>query len=183
MHQANGSRKRRTRGNAILESALVFLPTMALLFAIIDSAMVIFIQNTFKHAVREGVRFAITERLLPGHSSQVDSIKAIVQQNAMGFLLGSAGLNKIDVRFYSPTTFTEATGAAANVGGNIVEVTISPCAAGDGSDCFKWGWMAPLQAGWSNSNAMTGRATSPMTIAARSADRLENPPGGIPPAL
>lgn len=171
--------RRSRKGNTILETALVFLPTMALLFALVDYSMVVFLQGTFKHAAREGVRFAVTGRLLAGQTGHVDSIKAVVQENSMGFLTGSTGLSKISVRFYDPVTFAEATGAGSNSGGNIVEVTVSPCAQSDNSDCFVWGMMAPLQTGWDSNGESTGRAYTPLMISARSSDRLEPPPGGV----
>jgi Flp pilus assembly protein TadG len=166
----------------MLETVFVFLPFFALVFAIIDYSMVVFLQGTFKHAVRVGVRFAITGRLVAGESGHINSIKAIVQQNAMGFLNGDSGRQKITVRFYDPLTFAEVTGANSNQSGNIVEVTISPC-ANPPTDCYTWGWMAPLQTGWTSSGSMTGRRTTPLAISARSSDRLEPPPGGVPPAL
>ncbi|MGH9718670.1 MAG: TadE/TadG family type IV pilus assembly protein [Bryobacteraceae bacterium] len=160
----------------MLESVFIFVPFMALMFAIIDFSMVFFIQNTFKHAVREGVRFAITNRTIAGCGGVTACTKQIVQQNAMGFLPGATGLAKIDVKFYQPgedadgnLTLTEVTGAGANSSKNVVEVTISN---------FQWSWMAPLQAGF----AMTGRATNVLSISARSSDRMEPPEDDIYPA-
>ena len=46
----------------MLEASFVFLPLMALFFAMIDIPFGIFIQNTLREAVREGVRFAITQQ-------------------------------------------------------------------------------------------------------------------------
>ena len=182
MQSLRGSHQIIRKGSTLLETVFVFLPFFALLFAIIDYSMVVFLQGTFKHAVRSGVRFAITGRTLPGESGQINSIKAIVQQNAMGFLNGTSGRQKIAVRYYDPITFAEVTGAGANQSGNIVEVTISPC-ENPPNDCFTWGWMAPLQTGYTSQGSMSGRRTSPLAIAARSSDRLEPPPSGIPPAL
>lgn len=157
---------------------MVFLPFMALLFAVLDYSMVVFLQTTFKYAVRVGTRFAITNRLLAGYSCHEDAIKSVVQQNTFGFLQGATGLKQIDVKYYLPNLGADLS-ATRNKEGNIVEVTISPCVLGDQSDCFTWGWMAPLQVGFN----MQGRTTSPLAIAARSSDRLEPPPGGVPPAV
>lgn len=159
------------RGSYAVEAALVLLPFFALIFAIIDYSMVFFLQGTFKHAAREGVRFAITQRVL-GTSTQSASIKSIVQKHAMGFLNGTAGTDKISIKFYNPKTNAEVTGVAKNGAGNIVEVTISPCEKADKSDCYRWSWMAPL---W--------RLAAPMTIRARSSDLMEPPKGGILPTF
>lgn len=172
------------RGNAIIEAALIFLPFFALIFATIDYAMVLFLQGTFKHAAREGVRFAITQRTL-GSMGQKDSIKAVVQANAMGFLNGNDGARKVDIKFYrlDPSAeqrgYIEVTGTGLNSPGNIVEVTISPCVQADMTDCFRWSWMAPLQA----SPDSHGRSTNPLVIRARATDRMEAPPGDLLPTF
>jgi len=166
------------RGSAAVEAALVMLPFFALLYAIIDYSVLFFIQGTFKHAAREGVRFAITQRGL-GSMTPSQSIKKVVQDHAMGFLSGASGLEKISIKFYNPSTHAEVTGAGRNAAGNIVEVTISPCERADGSDCFRWGWMAPLQA---EPGGNSGRS-NPMVIRARSSDLMEAPRGGILPAF
>ncbi|MFN0172529.1 MAG: TadE/TadG family type IV pilus assembly protein [Bryobacteraceae bacterium] len=159
------------RGSYAVEAGLVLLPFFAMIFAIIDYSMVFFLQGTFKHAAREGVRFAITQRVL-GTSGQGDSIKKVVQTNSMGFLNGTAGKDKISVKFYNSKTHLEMTGVAKNSAGNIVEVTISPCELVNKSDCFQWSWMAPL---W--------RLSAPMTIRARSSDLMEPAKGGILPVF
>jgi hypothetical protein len=166
------------RGSAAVEAALVMLPFFAMLYAIIDYSVVFFIQGTFKHAAREGVRFAITQRGL-GSMTPSQSIKKVVQDHSMGFLSGSSGLEKISIRFYNPTTHAQVTGPGMNAAGNIVEVTISPCERPDGRDCFRWGWMAPLQA---EPGGNSGRS-NPMVIRARSSDLMEAPRGGILPVF
>jgi hypothetical protein len=173
---------RAKRGNVAVEAALIFLPFFAMIFAIMDFAMVFFLQGTFKHAAREGVRYAITQRV-EEKKTQKESIQAQVQKHAMGFLAGDAGLKKIDIKFYqldqtaAKKGYIEVTGPGRNAANNIVEVTISPCTKVDFSDCFRWGWMAPLQA----SPDHPGRGTNPWTIRARATDRMESPPGDILP--
>jgi Flp pilus assembly protein TadG len=145
------------RGAALTELALVLIPLLALLLAILDFGFAIFLRSTFQHAVREGVRYAVTGRREDGLGHDA-SIKGVVQRNAMGFLSGSAGAEKIHIRYYVPGTLAET---ASNAGGNIVEVTV---------EGFTWRWMAPLL-----------RGSSPATILARSSDRMEPSPGGVPP--
>ena len=78
----SSSRLKTQRGNAVVEEALIVLPMLALGFALLDYCLAIFIQNTLRNAVREGIRFAITEQT--GSSGQDAAIKAVVQANGMG---------------------------------------------------------------------------------------------------
>ncbi len=149
--------RRNKRGNAFVETAFVPRPLFALLFAITDFGLAIFIKNTFMHAVREGTRYAVTYKVQSGFGHDA-SIKNVVQQNAMGFLSGTANYDKIKVRYYNPTTFAEV---AENDPGNIVEVSV---------EGYTWGWLAPL---W--------RSATPLNILVRSSDRMESLPGGASP--
>ena len=149
--------RRRQRGNAFVETAFVLVPLFALLFAITDFGLAIFIKNTFMHAVREGTRYAVTYKVQSGFGHDA-SIKNVVQQNAMGFLSGAANYDKIKVRYFNPTTFVEVSG---NDPGNIVEVSV---------EGYTWGWLAPL---W--------RSATPLNILVRSSDRMESLPGGASP--
>jgi Flp pilus assembly protein TadG len=152
-------RTRGRRGNAMVEFCIVFLPLMALLVAIVDFSMPIFLRCTFTHAVREGSRYGITFQTVSG-LSQTDSIKRVVQQNAMGFLAGTSGLSQIAVRYYLPTgTFSQVTGPGANADGNIVEVTIQN---------YNWTWIAPI---W--------RGANPLSITVSSSNRLETLPRNL----
>lgn len=146
------TKMRTKRGNIFVELALVLMPVLALLLAIIDFALPIFLRSTFTHAVREGVRYGITFQTMPG-LSQTDSIKRVVQTNAAGFLNGSSGLSRIQVKYYSPVTFLEVTGPAANADGNVVEVSVTG---------YSWSMIAPV---W--------RANTPISVGAVSSDRLE----------
>jgi Flp pilus assembly protein TadG len=85
---------------------LVLIPLVALWVAIIDFGFGIFLKGTFQHAVREGVRYAVTSRTEPG-MGQDASIKQVVQRNAMGFLNGDQGAARIHIRYYVPGTLTE----------------------------------------------------------------------------
>ncbi|MCS7024026.1 MAG: pilus assembly protein [Bryobacteraceae bacterium] len=145
-------------GHAMLEFALVFTPLMALMMAIIDYSMPVFLRATFVHAVREGVRYGITYRTEAG-LSHAESIKRVVQNHAMGFLGGSAGLARIQVKFYSPITFNEVTGPTANASGNILEVSVND---------YEWNQIVPI---W--------RSALPVRISAISSDRLETLPRGV----
>lgn len=139
----------------MVESALVLVPLLALILAFIDHGLVIFLQSTFQHAAREGVRYAVTYQTVSG-LGQDDSIRAIVQRNAMGFLNTCPGCIKI--RYYKPDTLVET---ADNTPGNIVEVSI---------EGYSYRWIAPL---W--------RVAGSLAVTARAADRMEGLSGGSSP--
>jgi hypothetical protein len=149
---------RNCRGAALVELALTLVPLLAILLAIFDFSFALFLKSTCLHAVREGVRYAVTGRTQSG-MRQDDSIKSVVQRNALGFLKGQNGAAKIHIRYYVPGTLVET---QSNAGGNIVEVSI---------ENLTWGWMAPV----------LRSALPPLMVHARSSDVVEASPGGIPP--
>jgi Flp pilus assembly protein TadG len=154
-------RYQKQRGSALLEGALIILPLLALGFALLDYPLAIFIQNTLRNAVREGVRYAITQQT--GGGGQDAAITNVVQQNAMGFLNNadiSAGNASITINYYDKSTLAGVSGSGSNAQGNICVVTASVTRA----------WMAPL---W--------RSTGLLTFTASSSDVMEAPPGGVLP--
>jgi Flp pilus assembly protein TadG len=157
----NSKRRSRQKGSAALEAALVILPTMALCFALLDFPLMIFIQNSVENAVREGVRFAITQQT--GAQGQDSAIKGVVKTYSMGFINDaaiSAGNASINIQYYDPT-LNPVAGGGSNAGGNIVVVTAT----------VKRFWMVPI---YVDANLDT--------YAASSADMMEAPAGGTPPA-
>src|SRR5712664_4120916 len=104
-------------GAAIVELALVLVPLMALMFAIIDFSLPIFLKSMFTAAVRERCRFGIAYQMnYKGvvYTDQTAAIKGVVQDYSMGFLSGT-GANKIGVNYYSQTPpFNQLTGNGAN---------------------------------------------------------------------
>lgn len=105
------------------------MPFLTILFTIVDFNLVIFIRNTMQHAVREGVRYAVTYQVKSGMAHDA-SIKSVVQENAMGFLNGTAGANKITIKYFRQSDLAEVT---ANSPGNIIEVKVSD---------YRWNWIA-----------------------------------------
>src|SRR6266850_2464050 len=131
-------RSRRQGGSAMLEGSLVILPLMAICFALLDFPLAVFIQNTLRNAVREGVRFAITQQT--GAGGQDAAIKAIVQSSSMGFL-NDSDLNAtptpkatLTITYYDKATLAATTGVGSNAQGNICVITAS----------VTRGWMVPL---------------------------------------
>lgn len=123
-------RRSRQRGAEVLESALVSVPLFALTFLLLDVSMVIFQRATLQHAVRQGVRYAITGAT-NGATYQDDAIKTVVQKNALGFLNGTGPAATMHVHWIDP-----ATGSVAdNTQGNIVGVTV---------EGYQYGALAPF---------------------------------------
>jgi hypothetical protein len=140
----------------MVELAFVMIPLLALILSILDFGFALMLRNTFQHAVREGVRYAVTGQAVPA-IGQDASIKSVVKKQSLGFLNRSD--DKIHIRYFTPGTLTET---VRNTGGNIVEVSI---------EGYNWGWMAPL----------LHEALPVLEITARSSDIVEASPGGIPP--
>ena len=146
-----------------MEGSFVILSLMALGFALLDYPLAIFIQNTMHNAVREGVRYAITQQT--GAGGQDAAIISVVKQNSMGFLNDTV-LNStppqatITIQYYNPSTLASVSGVGSNAGGNIIVVTAT----------IQHAWMAPL---W--------RSTGLLTYTASSSDVMEAPPNGVIP--
>jgi hypothetical protein len=150
-------RKDGRRGAVVVESALTLLPLLAVSLAILDLAFVLFLRSTFQHAVREGVRYAVTSRTAPG-SGHDASIRSVVQRHAIGFLNEEESAEKIKIRYFVPGSLAET---GSNAGGNIVEVSI---------EGFEWSWIVPLF-----------HSALPVRLTMRASDRMEPSPGGVPP--
>lgn len=151
-------RRKGERGSAMIESALVLVMLLGILLTVFDYSIAIFMQSTFRHAVREGVRYAVTSQVMAG-MGQDASITATVQLNAMGFLSGSTGADYVKIRYYDPVTLVETN---SNAGGNLVEVSV---------ENYTYTWITPLL-----------RSIPNLNITARSSDMMESSPGGQPPA-
>lgn len=148
-----GIRKRRQGGNQLVEISLIFLPMFALLLALVDFSMALFLRATMQNAVREGVRYAVTHQTMSG-MCQDASIKQVVKNSAVGFLTDASHDAKIKIRYYAPGNLTtELTGLSSNSPGNVVEVAV---------EGYTWSWIAPL---W--------RTSSPFNINVYAADRME----------
>ena len=156
------TRRKRQSGHAFLEASFVILPLFAVVFAITDYSMAIFLRSTFQHAVREGVRYAITFQTMSGQCQDA-SIRQVVKNSSAGFLNDSHD-SLIQITYHPPTNLSQTlTGVGSNAAGNIVEVSL---------EGYAYSWMAPLM-----------RSDTPLTITVRAADRTESLPGGatVPP--
>ncbi len=151
-------------GNALMEGALVLLPLLAVGFALMDYPLSIFIQNTIQGAVREGVRFAITQQT--GAQGQDAAIEAVVIQYSMGFLTTAGitdGTDSFSINYYNPNSSlsTAVTGTGSNAQGNICVISAT----------IRHAFMAPI---W--------QVTGLIPFSATSSDVMEAPPGGVLPS-
>lgn len=141
------------------------LPLLAILFAVLDLSIALFVKNTAQFAVCQGVRFAITSRTLSGKGHD-ESIKTVVQSYTLGFLdylsPDHIGKNRISITYYDPVSLAPVSGASSNAGGNIVVVSASG---------LSWAWMVPLLHG-----------ASPLEFSVSSAAIMEATPIGGAPA-
>jgi hypothetical protein len=157
-------RRSRQRGSTLVEGPLALLPLLAILFAVVDLGIAIFVKNTVQFAVCQGARYAVTSQTMSG-LGQDDSIKTVVQSYTMGLLdclsADHIGKNRISITYYDPASLIPVTGVGSNIGGNIVLVTASG---------LSWAWMAPLL-----------RSSTPLTFSVSSADIMEaTPVAGAP---
>lgn len=125
---SGSARRHGQRGAEALAGAMVMMVILPLMFLIVDIGWGIFIKVTLQHAVREGVRYAITSQTTSdgsgGSLGHVASIKAVTLRAAGNLLAGQEG--KVTVKFYNSgsSTLNEDLGANRNRGGNIVMVNI-----------------------------------------------------------
>jgi Flp pilus assembly protein TadG len=147
------------QGNAIVEFALVFVLFMAIIFAAFDFSYAIFVKATLHHAVREGVRFAISGRTLPGQAHDA-SIKQVVKNNALGLLNAADKDELIKVNYYLADGFGATSNNAA---GNIVVVSV---------EAYQVMPVGPLL-----------RAANPIMLTVSALDKMEPFPGSAPPRI
>src|SRR5579862_2500617 len=127
-------RRRRSGGNAIIESAFTLVPLFALICGFVDLSLMLYRWSTLQNAVREGCRYAITFQT-SGSFGQDASIEQVVQKYAMGIVTTSDSPQHIFVTYYSPGTPNTPIGKGGNIPGNIVQVSVQN---------ISWSWLAPL---------------------------------------
>lgn len=98
-----------------VEVGLTLVLLFALIFLVMDLAMLVFIKSTLQQAVREGVRVGVTARLVGSTTYLNDSITQVVQGESLGFLNGSEGVCRIQIRYFDPNTGTLSSGTQGDV--------------------------------------------------------------------
>ena len=128
------NKSKRCKGAEMMEFTLSLLPLLMMIFLLLDACWGMFVKGTLAFAAHEGVRVGITitgTQATAAGSDLTSMVKAVVQQQSLGLLAGSAGLAKIKVNYYQPPA-TGSTAAATDVstqaGGNspsnIMQVSV-----------------------------------------------------------
>jgi len=144
------------QGSQLVEAGLMLLPFLVLLFMTMDTAWALLVKATLQHAVREGVRYAVTGQT-SGSNGQIASIEQVVLNQSLGLLTGSQAAT-LSVQFLDPGTLAPT---ASNQGGNLVQVSVTD---------YQITPLAPLL-----------RSATPVPVSVTSIDKLEGSPGGIAP--
>jgi len=143
----------------MIEAALVMIPMIVLVVASTDLLLGLFVRNTLQYAVREGCRYAVTGRTVPGNG-HIHSIQSYVRSQSLGLV---ARESDVTVRFFDESGLGEVRGRGANGGGNIVQVSV---------EGYRWRWIVGHFVG-----------SSDLNISVSSSDVLEPSPSGVAPAL
>ncbi len=107
----------------MVETAFVLVPFFVLLLGIIDVSLMVFLRSTLQNAVNQGVKYAASAQVFPGKCHE-ESIRKVVQDNALGFLSGSRA-NTIAVNYYSAADLSQPiAGPTGSEPGNVVEVAV-----------------------------------------------------------
>jgi len=173
---ASGRRSRKGRkGQTIIEFVFIMPLMFMLVFVQLDIAFAIYAQATLLQAVRQGVRFGVTNQTCGTGTAVSACVQQTVVTAANGLLSGAFGNNASKVTstcwWYNPTTSNlEVATTAGNAGGNVLEVKVT-------------GYSLPLLLplfGYINGTSMISSVnTTPMTFTVAAADRFEpisNPP-------
>ncbi len=169
-----GNRKQR-RGTELVEFTFALLPTLAMLFVLIDASWAIFAKATLQHAVQVGVRVGITitgTQATAAGKTLTQMIKDAVQQDAMGLLAGTTGRAYIQVHYFTQDSSSASgvtdvsTLTSGNSAGNLMQVSVNnyPLSA-----------LVARIYSWK-----TSPDRAPTTLNVFSADKIE-PTGDVPP--
>ncbi len=160
--------RRGERGSQAIEFGLNLLPFFGLVWLILSLAWALYTKATLQHAVAEGVRYAITSQTMQG-LGQDASIKTVIKHNAMGLLSSDDIDSKVTIQYYSVDPTTGAlTKTESNLGGNIVEVSVTG---------YTLNPLFPILS-WGKDRSATN---TPNYFTVHASDRMEGSPGGIPP--
>lgn len=114
----------------MVEAAFAFVLFLGFVFLVIDVCWGMFAKVTLQHAVRSGVRYAVTSQdppIVAGKSiGYLAAVKQVVQRESMGLLSSSDLDSYVTVTFYSVSSgaLGTVTGTGANSAGNLVVVSV-----------------------------------------------------------
>jgi Flp pilus assembly protein TadG len=156
---ATSGGKRRRRGSAYIEFSLVFILFLAILLAFFDFGFMIFARATLQHSVRAGVRYAILATSFDGMGHD-DSIKSVVQKNALGLLSSEENLAKVNIEYFLPDCVGDGCSTVTNGASNIVVISVQD---------YSITPVGPFM-----------RLSDPMVITVAAVDKMEPFPGQPP---
>lgn len=119
-HNSTSRHRRGESGAALIEFALVLLPTLGFLFLLLTLSWVIFGWVCIQEAVREGARTAVTCTPSIGLTAAVDSV---VEQYSFGFVTTKNASSVLSVSYYDPTTLKPISGNVTT--GDVVKVAVN----------------------------------------------------------
>ena len=138
------------------EFALAALSFLALLLAAADFSFTLFSRVVLRHAVREGMRFAITGQTLDGMAHDA-SIREVVRSNSFGLLdSGTPISEKVLINYYGADGVTLS---ASNGPGHFAHIS--------------------LQSHWQTPIGAVLRSNHPIPVVLDAVDVVE--PYGFPP--
>jgi len=102
-----------------------------MIFILLNIGWAVFVKSTLQRAVRVAVRSGITISSVNAGSNLTDTVKGIVQTNALGLLTGSTGLGYVKVHYFLPPSLNSTSPPSdvssainADAGGNIMQVSV-----------------------------------------------------------
>jgi Flp pilus assembly protein TadG len=107
-------------GAALVEFALVLLPTFGFLFLLMTLAWMIFAWACVQEGVREGARAAVTCSPVTGLNA---AVQQVVQQYSFGFINSGNSSSVLTIRYYDPITLQPVSGNVMT--GDVVKITVS----------------------------------------------------------
>jgi len=112
-------RHRRSRGQAMVEFALVFPLFLVLLFGFIDVGRLVYVNNAVAQAAREGARWAS----VAGRVQAATYPANIVTQTKNG--MAAVPTPTVTVKCFLPTDLSLGTEAAVCVSGDILQIKVT----------------------------------------------------------
>ena len=103
------------KGATAIEVGFTVVLLFGLVFLVMDLSMLLFVRSTLQQAVREGVRYGVTGRQYGSNTYLNDSIRQVVQAEALGLLNGTAGACKIQINYVNPDSGAASTGTQGDV--------------------------------------------------------------------
>ena len=118
-------RRRRTKGAELIEFTLNFLPFVAMIIVVVDTAWAVFAEATLQQAVRMAARTGASLTATQVTGNLTDTVKGLVQAHAVGLLNGSSR-DYIKVNYFDGDnpSVDVSTQSWGNDTGNIMRVSV-----------------------------------------------------------